>query len=56
MESTFKFTEGGIEVCPTPRAKLPGLFMNMLQAERGLEKYELECRAAKANKKTRKAK
>jgi hypothetical protein len=50
----FKYTDAGIEVHPSPRAKLPGIFQNQLQAERALEKYMAECRVAAAERESKK--
>lgn len=40
MHQIFKETPKGIEVWPTVRTRLPGIYQNMFQAERGLEKYK----------------
>lgn len=54
IHKIFKQSGGGFEVWPTKRARLPGFFTNVLQAERAYEKYEAECNVAKINKRASK--
>ena len=50
----FKYTDEGIEVHPSPRARLPGIFQNQLQAERALERYMAQCRVAAIEREAKK--
>lgn len=53
VHNPYKQSLSGWEVWPSKRAKLPGYFSNILQAQRAYDRYIAEGRAVAKNKKAK---